>query len=275
MRVTVLGTGSQGNAILVEAGATRLLLDAGLSARTLRQRMRTAFGDAPRRLDAVLVTHAHADHAAHARSCASAFGAPLVATQSTRRALALPQSMPARELRRRDRFSVGELDVRTLPVPHDLPQVAVVVEHRGARAAIVTDLGHVPRDLVHHLDGCGAVLVESNHDETLLRGSAYPPEIQRRIGGARGHLSNAQCASLLERLGPETQTVVLLHLSDNNNEPALALQTAARALERRPRVRLEVAHSQRPLGIEVRPVPGQLELPLPSRVASGYDGRDG
>ena len=263
MRITVLGSGSQGNAALVQAGETAVLIDAGIALPVLRQRLAAGLGEVPERLDGVLVTHAHRDHSAHAAACAEAFEAPLWATGATLRRLAVPGSVKTTEVGSRARFDVGELQVRTLPIPHDLPQVSLVLDRRGARAGIATDLGRAYGDLVRHLAGCGAVLIESNYEPALLASGDYPDSLKRRISSAAGHLSNERCAELLARLGPELETVVLMHLSQENNEPELARRSAERALgRRRGSVRLEIAPPDEPLTVHVRPVARQLELPL-------------
>jgi len=256
----VLGSGSTGNATLIEAGGTTILVDAGLAARTVRKRVKRAVGLRLERLDGVVVTHAHADHAAHAGTCGNVFDAPVYLTEPTRRTFRFRHQPRTRVFGSRASFAIGDIVVHPLPVPHDAPQVALVVEHDGARAAIVTDCGRVRADLVDHLKDCNAVLVESNYDPDLLAFGPYPPAIQERVRCGTGHLSNLQTAELLRTLGPETESVVLLHLSAKNNEPALARQVAREALGGRP-VALHVADPDRPLTVTARPR-GQLALPL-------------
>jgi phosphoribosyl 1,2-cyclic phosphodiesterase len=246
---------------LVEAGGTRFLVDAGLSPAVLRERA-APLGIALDRLDGVVLTHAHSDHASFADACAFAFGAPLFLTESTQRGLRLKRSPPTRVFGPRSAFTIGAIDVRPCPVPHDAPQVALVFEEDGRRAALVTDLGSVPPPLVAHLAGCGAVLVESNYDPELLRIGPYPPSIQARVAGARGHLSNRQCAELLARLDRGVREIVLVHVSENNNSPMLARATAEAALAGRTQTRLRVAAPADPLRIEVPRAPHQIRLPF-------------
>lgn len=260
MRITVLGSGSSGNATLIEAGGTRILVDAGLPARTVRKRIKRALGWTLQKLDGVVVTHAHADHAAHAGTCGQVFDAPVYLTEATRRTFRFRHEPRTRIFGARASFGIGQLVVHPLPVPHDAPQVALVVEHGGARVAMVTDVGRVRADLIDHFRNCSTVMVESNYDPELLAHGPYPPAIQERVRCGTGHLSNDETAELLRALGPETDTVVLLHLSQKNNEPALARRVAQEALARRP-VALHVADAVEPLTITARPR-GQLALPL-------------
>ncbi len=262
MRITVLGSGSSGNATLVEAGSTRILVDAGLTARAVRTRARAALGIALERVDGIVVTHAHRDHAGHAGSCAQAFDAPVYLSEATRRGVRFQREPRTRIFGVHAPFHVGEVVVEPLPVPHDAPQVAIVLCHAGARAAIATDVGTVQSDLVDHLRGCGTVLLESNYDPHMLAIGPYPPSIRRRITCGTGHLSNAQTAELLRALGPETERVVLMHLSAKNNRPELAREHAEDALSGRG-VELSVADATVPTTATVRPR-GQLALPLSS-----------
>ncbi len=140
----------------------------------------------------------------------------------------------------REPFTIGALTFRPMPLPHDAAQVALVIEGAGRRAAIVTDLGEVPPGLAEHLRGCHVVLVESNHDAEMLRRGPYPAFLKRRVASARGHLSNEQAHALLRALSPETHTVALLHLSETNNRPDLALDSRAMPSPGR-RTRIHVA----------------------------------
>jgi len=265
MRITVLASGSRGNATLVEAGGTRLMIDAGISARAARRRAREVLGIDLQKLDAVVLTHAHGDHMAHACTYADVFGARLYATEATRRCSGLCAVPDVRVFGANVGFEVGPVSVTPEPVSHDAPQVALVLEHAGIRAAIVTDLGEVDASLVDHLRGCAAVLVESNHDEDLLANGPYPTWLKQRVASAQGHLSNAQTAELLRALGPKTTTVVLMHLSQQNNRPDLARGVASDALDGRP-IQLLVASQTRPLTFEL-PADTQPELPWAD---SGY-----
>ncbi len=242
---------------LVSADGTTLLVDAGLGPRVLEERMIAALGAVPERVDGVVITHAHRDHAEHAPKYAERFGCAVYVSEPTLRGVRW-ESRPKTFVVARDaRFRVGAIAIDPLPVPHDAPQVALVIEGAGARAALVTDLGHVPSRLAAHLRGCGTVLLESNHDPVLVRDGPYPEPIKRRVLGDQGHLSNDQCATLLAELAAGLERVVLMHLSETNNRPALAHEAASRAL-RRSRARLELASQDVPLVVDTLPV--QLAL---------------
>ena len=246
LRFKVLGSGSEGNATLVEGGGARVLLDAGLGSRQLAERLVSAGVD-PERLDAVFVTHEHGDHARGARTFSARFGVPLVGTRGTFLAagwdgvkLAGYETISAGETR-----SIGRLRVKALPVPHDAAgPLAFLVSCGGASLGHATDLGHLGRRLVEVFQGCDALLVESNYDPAMLRDGPYPWSLKERILGPLGHLANADVGRLLEKgLGSRCRRVVLAHISRKNNHPELALQAAEDALARARRgdVRLTLA----------------------------------
>src|SRR5689334_23309066 len=149
MRVVVLASGSQGNCLLVEAGETRVLIDAGIAPGCARDRMATALGREPTRIDALLVTHGHGDHIDHAYAFARAFEVPIYATDATFRTLRrierrMPDRLPGesaptfRIFGSRADFRIGELAIAPMPLPHDAPQVALVFEHEGRRVGLAT-----------------------------------------------------------------------------------------------------------------------------------------
>jgi phosphoribosyl 1,2-cyclic phosphodiesterase len=262
VRVTILGSGSKGNVTLLEASGAALLVDAGLGPRTLATRMAAA-GVSPERVDGVVLTHAHRDHSQHAPAYAERFGCPVYLTSATRRGVRWEKEPTTRVIGHAAPFRVGAFEVRPLPIPHDAPQVALTFEHmercagatrpihEGERVGIVTDLGHVPEALAAHLEGCATLLLESNHDPVLLRDGAYPEPLKRRVAGPLGHLSNEQSAALLERLAGGLAQVVLMHLSEKNNRPALAYAAAKHAL-RKSGAELLLAHQEVPLQLSSR-----------------------
>jgi phosphoribosyl 1,2-cyclic phosphodiesterase len=131
----------------------------------------------------------------------------------------------------REPFPVGDFLVTPLPIPHDTPQVSLRLSAGGHTAALATDLGEVPPELPKHLQGAEVLLMEANHDLDLLWSGPYLRALKRRVASPRGHLSNAQTCALLRRLSPATGTVVLMHLSETNNRPALARDLAAGQLK--------------------------------------------
>lgn len=247
--MTILASGSAGNATLVQAGGTRILVDAGIGPRVISRHMSEVFGEALS-IDGIVLTHPHGDHVGKAQSVARHFGAPIWLSEACARRLTLTK-VCRRVFGASTPFDVGAIRVEPMPIPHDAPQVALVFAHHRARAALVTDLGHIPRGLAKHLSGCQLVLLESNHDLGMLAAGPYPEYLKRRIGSPVGHLSNEQAAHLIARLGSDTKEIVLMHLSERCNSPALAVRQARAALAGR-RVKLRTAHQKEPIDVQVR-----------------------
>lgn len=224
MRFASLGSGSRGNALLVEAGATRLLIDAGFGPREMVRRLER-LGLAAADIDAVLVTHEHTDHIGGAFACARRFDWTVMLTHGSL-AACRDDGTDARTtvIDSHESFSVGDICVRPFPVPHDAREpVQFVLGDGASRLGVVTDAGHVTRHMVDMLDTCDALVLECNHDVQMLAQGSYPQALKRRIGGQWGHLDNAAAASLLSRIGrSRLRHVVAAHLSEENNSPALA-----------------------------------------------------
>ncbi len=257
LRFRVLGSGSGGNATLVEGGGARVLLDAGLGPRQLAERLQSAGVD-PAALDAVFVSHEHGDHARGALAFSAKWGVPLALTRGTFRAAGLDGAkLPAWEaLGPGETRTIRKLAVRAVAVPHDAASpLAFVVSTVAVSFGHATDLGHLSRGLVEAFRGCDAVLVESNYDPAMLRDGPYPWSLKERILGPFGHLSNGDVGRLLEKeLGEACRHVVLAHLSKKNNHPELALQAAEEALERagRREVRVTLAAPEGTAWIVIR-----------------------
>lgn len=260
MRVTILGSGSRGNATLFESAGTRVLVDAGLSLKRTRRAAFDARGATLDHLDALIVTHAHSDHVAHAKRIAKKFECPVHIQARTLESVELGTAR-TKIYEPHARLRIGALSFSMLPVPHDTPQVALVVRDRNDCVGLVTDLGHVPRKLGAHLRHCRTLLLESNHDPELLAIAPYPLFVRARIAGSHGHLANAQAARLLRRLAkPPLDRVVLMHLSQKANSPEKAFRIAQRALGDH-EAELLVASQDRPMLLE-EPEAKQLSLAL-------------
>lgn len=257
MRVTILGSGSEGNALLLESDTTNVVVDAGLSHRRLAARFDAIHRPIPE-ISAVIVTHGHGDHAAHASVYARRFRCPLYATRSTHDAIRLSHEVLVERFVAGRQFQIGDIRVRSRTVPHDAPQVALVFESRTTSVGLVTDLGHVPAGLGWFLHGCDTLLLESNHDRDMLRVGPYPPALKRRVGGSHGHLSNEQASDLLADLRHVPSRVVLMHLSQTNNQMKLARASAEAALGHRG-TELRIAHPRQPMEL---PSVGNRQLQL-------------
>jgi phosphoribosyl 1,2-cyclic phosphodiesterase len=239
MRVWLLGSGSSGNAAIIESSGGRVLVDAGMGPKKAADRMRSLGGELfPRGVDAIVVTHDHGDHAAHLEPLARALRAPVF----------LHEGIPAQ---RGGSFRVGPFEVASFSIPHDAPQVALRVGAGGLRFGIATDLGHVPRGLDRFLGLADEVLLEANYCPELLREGPYPQSLKRRVSGGLGHLSNAEAAALALALSPSrVRRLWLGHLSLVNNTSARALfEVRAKA----PLLETEVISHGVPQLLEVRP----------------------
>jgi phosphoribosyl 1,2-cyclic phosphodiesterase len=234
VRVCVLSSGSGGNSVWVDAGGTRILIDAGLPLRETARRCRSAGLDV-RDLTDVFLTHEHADHAHAAGILGRKLRARVHATRGTMRALRDP---PPEELRFsvRDGVAVrlGGLTVTPIGLPHDAHEpVAYVVEDGATRAAVLTDLGSVTAGIVQALQRLDALVLEMNHDPGLLLNGPYPWSLKQRIRSDVGHLSNEQGARLLrDTLHGGLRYLVLAHLSEHNNTERHARKAAEKVLER-------------------------------------------
>ncbi len=250
--VHALASGSSGNATLVKAGDTNLLIDAGLPLRKLSQAM-ARYGVGVNNLDAILLTHEHADHSSGAGPISRRTGAPIVANARTLDAYAFRDALPVATqlLRTGGTLGIGSLSVRSFAVSHDAVEaVGFVVETHDCRVAYFTDAGMPTEELRGAIRGAKLAVMEANHDiDWLLRGP-YTPEMKARVAAPTGHLSNGDCADLLaERLdegGP--LCVWLAHLSRVNNSPSLARRTVTARVKERTDVpfSLEVALRDHP-----------------------------
>ena len=233
----MLGSGSGGNAVLVRAGELSLLVDAGLPIDELEQRL-AAVRLPLHRLDAIVLTHGHLDHARAAGLLSRKSGARLYCSQSmmsnasVRGARAFHALPGHGAVTLRARHGRDELALTSIPLPHDAePTFAFRLEHDGRRAAICTDMGEPERGAARGLMDVELLVLEFNHDERMLASGPYTPALKRRVGGPRGHLSNEQAAEVLRWCaGAKLRTLVLAHLSATNNRPELALASAQRVL---------------------------------------------
>lgn len=225
MRFASLGSGSQGNALVVEAGASRVMLDCGFRLKETVSRL-AQLGLAPNDLAAIVISHEHDDHIAGAIPFALKYNLPLWLTYGTMRAMnGFCANLPrVSVIEGHCRFSIGDIAIEPYPVPHDAREPAQFVFSDGARKlGVLTDSGCTTRHIEAVLRGCDALVLECNHDGEMLRQGPYPPWLKSRIAGRLGHLANADAASLLGTLDcARLQHVVAAHISQQNNTPQLA-----------------------------------------------------
>lgn len=232
LRFASLGSGSRGNATLVQGGDTLVLVDCGYPLKELRRRC-ALLGVDPDAIDAVFVTHEHGDHTRGVGPVARALGVPVWMSHGTWHARdygALPELHLFNS--HGGSIRVGELRIEPVPVPHDAREPAqFVVEHRDLRLGLLTDLGsHTPYVAARYRQ-LDALLLECNHDPVMLANGPYPPALQARVGGDYGHLNNAQAADFLCRIDHAAlRHLVVGHLSEKNNRPELASQVLCRAV---------------------------------------------
>jgi phosphoribosyl 1,2-cyclic phosphodiesterase len=234
MRLWMLGSGSTGNALLVECDDERILIDCGFGTRTIKQRLAVAGVD-PRSISACLVTHEHSDHVSGVARAAAKWQWPIFATAGTATAAELID-VPVTTIHPREQVQLVRMTIDVVPTPHDATEsVGFVVTSRstGCRAAVFTDIGHVTQAVRKACSDVNVLIIESNHDDEMLRWSSYPPFLQRRIASRVGHLSNPHAADLIgHSVHAGLQHVVLAHLSQECNTPRQALDTAAPVLRK-------------------------------------------
>ena len=233
MRFCSLGSGSAGNATVVEAdgraGTSRVLIDCGFSLKEAEFRLERA-GLAPAALDAVFVTHEHGDHVGCAVSLARRHGLALWMSRGTWRAIGEPELGGLLHLARDgETIMIGDLALRPFTVPHDAVEpLQLRCSAAGAHLGVLTDAGCITSHLIAHLQGCDALVLECNHDRTLLAASNYPASLKARVGGRFGHLSNDTSAEILAAcMHSGLHYLVAAHLSAQNNRPELVRQTLA------------------------------------------------
>ena len=233
MRIASLGSGSRGNGTLVEGPDGCVLVDCGFSVRETERRLR-ALGLSPDDLTAILVTHEHDDHLSGVMPLARRHRLPVFMTAGTARAAQPGASDDVRLLGSGERRMIAGMNVEAVAVPHDAREpVQYIFAAAGRHFGVLTDLGSVTPHVVERYRRCHGLLIEANHDRSLLATGPYPPSLKRRVGGAWGHLSNCQTAQLLQMLGDgPLRTLVVGHVSQQNNSLAHVQEALAPATER-------------------------------------------
>ncbi len=233
-----LYSGSSGNALFCQYGRTRLLIDAGKPGRGITDALRL-IGVEPESLSGILITHEHSDHILGAGVMARKYHLPLYATRGTWLGMEgkigkIPPEL-RREFRSGEDFYLGDMGVQPFSIPHDAADpVGFRLWGGNLSVSTATDLGHFSRDIFARIQGSSLILLESNHDPDMLRANPhYNVQLKQRILGDRGHLSNESCSNALVRLVEAgTGTLILGHLSGENNTPELAMKVTLDAMAR-------------------------------------------
>lgn len=235
-RFCSLQSGSNGNALYFESGKTKLLIDCGISAKRVAERL-AEIGVAPRRLNGILITHEHSDHVAGIRVFTKQFGIPVYATEGTLAAMEKQRNDIASEthvLRADAETEIGEVAVTPFQIPHDAREpVGYLLGAEQRKIAVATDMGKICEQIALKMKHSDFVFLESNYDEMMLKTGRYHPQLKRRILGSEGHFSNDQAAKFAAALvRGGTEHIMLGHLSANNNKPNLAYERVAEEIRR-------------------------------------------
>lgn len=233
MKFCLLASGSKGNCLYVEQDGKALLVDCGLSAKETMRRLELR-GLNPSAIEGIVVTHEHSDHVRGVRVTANRLGGvPVMTTTGTATQAKWGGPLEVTSITAGREFRLAGFTLHPFTLPHDAADpVGLVLEGGGTRLGLATDLGQATKLAANRLTGCRALIIEANHDPILLAEGKYPPWLQQRIRSRHGHLSNQQGADFIARLHhADLAQVVLAHLSEENNDPDLALNLAAGVLE--------------------------------------------
>jgi len=251
--VTVLSSGSCGNSIVFSSDGASVMIDAGLSCRELERRM-SQFGLDPSDVDALLLTHEHTDHTRGAKRFCSMYDVPVYGTDGTLSLTPL-EGVELRPISNRHAFEVGSLIVSPFPIKHLAAEpVAFSISNDGFKLSVASDLGCATPKVLESLQSSQVLMIEANYDDEMLMNGTYPDFLKRTIRGDHGHLSNDDAAMVCSHvISDVTKTVVLLHLSRENNTPEKAAQTVSDGIRKNGSdVRLEVTEhggSKGPIGL--------------------------
>lgn len=221
MRFASLGSGSKGNATLVQHGDTCVLIDCGFSAQEAQRRMQR-LGVSPEQISAVLVTHEHSDHISGVGALARRFRLPVYLSAGTRASGRIGDGVDIEVIRPQCSFRIGAIEWQPVPVPHDANEPCqFIASAAGEYLGVLTDLGSISSVVESEYAICTALMLEANHDLEMLARGPYPPSLKRRVGGSLGHLNNAQARGFFDGLrDARLHTLVLAHLSETNNSLA-------------------------------------------------------
>lgn len=233
LKFASLGSGSKGNATLVQSGNTLLLIDNGFSLKETEKRL-ASFGKQADEIDAILVTHEHGDHVAGVGRLAKKYNIPVWLTEGTRKAAekTLTDLPSLKIFNNHEFFSIDAIQIEPVTVPHDAREPSQFIFSNGdQRLGLLTDTGSITPHIISLYDHCDALILESNHDDQMLAQSVYPQHLKYRISGRLGHLGNHQAAELLTKVNTnKLKHIIAAHLSEQNNCTARVKSVLAAAL---------------------------------------------
>lgn len=243
MRLLSIASGSSGNCIYIGDDTTHILIDAGISGKRIEAGL-NSIGVSGKDLDAVFVTHEHVDHISGLGVMARKYDVPIYSTRGTIAGISMAKSVGDIDgqlfqmIRKNENISIGSLMVQAIPISHDAAEPVCYKVSNGARTiAVATDMGYYTEEIVEHLKGLDAILLEANHDVNMVQVGPYPYYLKQRILGKKGHLSNETAGRLLsEIVHDDLKHIFLGHLSKENNLPQLAHEA----------VRLEITMGENP-----------------------------
>jgi phosphoribosyl 1,2-cyclic phosphodiesterase len=226
MRFASLGSGSKGNATIIDSGGTAILVDCGFSVKTLVSRL-DALSMTPSTIAAIVVTHEHSDHWKGVNGFSERYGTPVYLSAGCSRARGiLKDTHRFTIIDCHKPFMVGDLHLLPVPVPHDANEpIQYVVSNGECKLGILTDLGHYTPHVISTYSGCDGLILECNYDEQMLHSGPYPKFLKQRVSGKFGHLSNRQAGQLLSKIDlSRLKTLVLAHISESNNHGDIVIQ---------------------------------------------------
>jgi phosphoribosyl 1,2-cyclic phosphodiesterase len=214
MKIKILGSGSKGNSTFIQTKKLNILIDAGLS----MQRINDEVQD--KKIDIVMITHAHIDHTKNLNGCLKKYK-PILYTQNKE----VLEKYKYENVIISDTYESEEITIKLLNLSHDSECSGIIIEEKTKELVYITDTGYINRKILKQIKNKEAYIIESNHDVNMLRNSKYPFFLQQRILGDKGHLSNEDCSKYLSKIiGEKTKNIVLAHLSEKNNTKDLVLE---------------------------------------------------
>jgi phosphoribosyl 1,2-cyclic phosphodiesterase len=231
VRFASLGSGSKGNATVIDSGTSRVLIDCGFNRKHTRIRLQELSLELSD-IDAILVSHEHSDHAKGVTLVCESIDKPFYSTYGTARSAGWLEHPLWRCIESHAKFKINDLTIQAVVVPHDSQEpVQFVVSNDVFKVGVLSDLGSLTPYVIDAYQKCDGLLLEANHDLQLLQQGSYPPALKRRVAGDFGHLNNQQAADLLSRLlWPGIQHVLASHISDKNNQLELVQKEFAQVL---------------------------------------------